>query len=326
MNISGAREKKEAAPNGYYQNLIEQASSLETITFRQIELDINRTFGHTDTRISTEEGRSMLRRILRAYSLRNPTIGYCQGLNFIVGFLMLLMEEESTFWLLAVLCEDMYPGYYTSTMSETQTDMLVLKNLIAERLPELDEFTADVGLPLELLGSQWLLCLFTTTFPSETVFRIFDCLFAEGNYFVFPVIMAHLRHVEPILLALTDFQSVLDQMKVEENMVFDGDAFMLRVLTEMEAISMSKVESLRELHRLSVQDEMKRAARARAFNRQLAIVYQIPAFSNYAANLLRYFHEGAEVSTRTDVAFLLTLLCHGLVWLAENSKRFNNKK
>lgn len=39
-------------------------------------------------------------------------------------------------------------------MAETQTDMLVLKELIADELPSLDAFTAEVGLPLELLGSQ----------------------------------------------------------------------------------------------------------------------------------------------------------------------------
>lgn len=59
--------------------------------------------------------------------------------------------------------------------------MRVLKQLIAEELPQLDDFTAEVGLPLELLGSQWLLCLFTTTFPSETVFRILTASSRKGH-------------------------------------------------------------------------------------------------------------------------------------------------
>jgi len=32
--------------------------------------------------------------ILRAYSIRNPTIGYCQGFNFIVGRLLKVVNEE----------------------------------------------------------------------------------------------------------------------------------------------------------------------------------------------------------------------------------------
>ncbi|GMF11623.1 unnamed protein product [Phytophthora lilii] len=322
MNLSGASEKKANAGSDYYVNLVKEAETMETETFRQIELDIDRTFGHSGTTICSDAGRDQLRRILRAYSLRNPSVGYCQGLNFIVAFLMLMADEEVVFWLLSVFCEDLYPGYYSPAMADIQRDMLVLKQLIADELPRLDEFTAEVGLPLELLGSQWLLCLFTTTFPSETVFRIFDCIFTEGSYFVFPVIMAHLRRLEPTLLDLDEFHGVLSSIKEAENACVDGDLFMAAVCKEAEAITAPRVQKLRDEQCGSVRSEMERAERARAFNQQLAVVYKIPAFSNYAAGLLRFFHEEAEVSSRSDVAFVLTMLCHGLVWLAEHSKRW----
>ncbi|KAE8910755.1 hypothetical protein PF005_g33 [Phytophthora fragariae] len=322
MNLSGASEKQANAGPNYYANLVKVAETMETETFRQIELDIDRTFGHSGTTICSEAGRDQLRRILRAYSLHNPSVGYCQGLNFIVAFLMLMADEEVVFWLLSVFCEDLYPGYYSPAMADIQRDMRVLKQLIAEELPQLDDFTAEVGLPLELLGSQWLLCLFTTTFPSETAFRIFDCIFTEGSFFVFPVIMAHLRQLEPTLLGLDEFHHVLSSIKDAESVCIDGDLFMAAVCKEAESITASRIQQLREEQCGSVRSEMERAERARAFNQQLAVVYQIPAFSNYAAGLLRFFHEEAEVSSRSDVAFVLTMLCHGLVWLAEHSKRW----
>jgi hypothetical protein len=42
-------------------------------------------------------------------------IGYCQGMNFIVGRLMKHMKsEESTFWLFTMLIENILPlNYYT---------------------------------------------------------------------------------------------------------------------------------------------------------------------------------------------------------------------
>lgn len=38
-----------------------------------------------------------LRRVLVAFSLYNPKIGYCQSMNFLAGLLLLFMDEEKTF-------------------------------------------------------------------------------------------------------------------------------------------------------------------------------------------------------------------------------------
>ncbi|TMW66609.1 hypothetical protein Poli38472_014585 [Pythium oligandrum] len=157
MAMSGATEKKESEASDYYASLVAQLASRDSVSFRQIELDIDRTFGHSHTKIATEARRSVLRRVLKTYSMRNPAVGYCQGLNFIVGFLTLGVDEETAFWLLAVICEDLFPGYHIPTMADTQTDMLVIKQLIAEELPELDEFTSDVG----LRRGCWLRSFFT---------------------------------------------------------------------------------------------------------------------------------------------------------------------
>ncbi|KAL7680496.1 putative C2 domain, Rab-GTPase-TBC domain, Rab-GTPase-TBC domain superfamily [Plasmopara halstedii] len=323
LNLSGASEKQAIAGHNYYADLVEKAEKMDLETFCQIELDINRTFGNSGTTISSESGRSRLRRILQAYSLRNPRVGYCQGLNFIVAFLLLMADEENVFWLLSVFCEDLYPDFYCQTMCGVQRDMLVMKKLVAEELPLLDNFALDMGLPLELLGSQWLLCLFTTTFPSETVFRIFDCIFTEGSYFAFPVIMAHLRHLEPTLLGLHEFQDVLSSIKNAECTCIDGDLFMELVCKEMKGVTMARVQRLREQQCGSVRSVTERNERTRDFNNQLAAICEVPAFSKYAAGLLRAIHEEAEESSRSDVAFVLTILCHGLVWLAERSKQWS---
>ncbi|KAI9995754.1 hypothetical protein PInf_012822 [Phytophthora infestans] len=289
VNLSGAGEKQANAGPSYYAELVKKAETMETETFRQIELDIDRTFGHSGTKLCSESGRDQLRRILQAYSLRNPSVGYCQGLNFIVAFLI---------------------------------DMLVLKQLIAEELPQLDEFALDVGLPLELLGSQWLLCLFTTTFPSETVFRIFDCIFTEGSSFVFPVIMAHLRRMEPKLLDLVEFHDVLSSIKDTESACIDGDLFMSAVFKETESITAFRVQRLRQQQCGSVRSEMERAERARAFN-QHSLSLSDPCVFELCCGIASLFHEEAEGASRSDVAFVLTMLCHGLVWLAEHSKRWS---
>ena len=43
--------------------------------------------------------------MLLAYARHNPSVGYCQGMNFLAALLLLLMEEEAAFWCLAAIVE-----------------------------------------------------------------------------------------------------------------------------------------------------------------------------------------------------------------------------
>lgn len=53
-----------------------------------IEADVDRVFMDGRSRVNSAQGVASMRRILRANALRNPAVGYCQGLNFIVGLLL----------------------------------------------------------------------------------------------------------------------------------------------------------------------------------------------------------------------------------------------
>jgi hypothetical protein len=52
------------------------------------------------------EGQQSLSRVLLAFSKYDCTTGYVQGMNFIVGCLLLHCSEEATFWLFSSLIED----------------------------------------------------------------------------------------------------------------------------------------------------------------------------------------------------------------------------
>jgi len=49
-------------------------------------------------------GQASLRRVLKAYSLYDMDIGYCQGMNFIAGMFLTVMSEEDAFWMLVCKC------------------------------------------------------------------------------------------------------------------------------------------------------------------------------------------------------------------------------
>lgn len=87
----------------------------------QIEKDLPRTFPRHPLMQST--GRSALRRVLAAYALHNPDVGYCQGMNFVAGALLMFMDEEDAFWCLKAVVEEILTGYYAMDMLATQVCM-----------------------------------------------------------------------------------------------------------------------------------------------------------------------------------------------------------
>ena len=50
-------------------------------------------------------GRTRLRNVLLSYAQRNGVVGYCQSMNYWAGLLLLYLDEEHAFWLIAVIVE-----------------------------------------------------------------------------------------------------------------------------------------------------------------------------------------------------------------------------
>ncbi|KJR88203.1 GTPase activating protein [Sporothrix schenckii 1099-18] len=79
---------------------------------------------------------SKLRRVLLAFSIYNPRIGYCQSLNFLAGLLLLFVEtEEHCFWLLNVITRIFLPGTHEMSLEGSKVDLGVLMAAMQESLP-----------------------------------------------------------------------------------------------------------------------------------------------------------------------------------------------
>ncbi len=81
---------------------------LNAKTKNAIELDLRRTYPDNPM-LSTEDCRAAMRQVLQALALQNPVLGYCQGLNYICGRMLLFSDPESVFWMMDCL---IVAGYY----------------------------------------------------------------------------------------------------------------------------------------------------------------------------------------------------------------------
>jgi len=147
--VSGAHAKASQHPPYYYKRLTAHSPPPDVLS--AIGKDIERTFpGHA--LFDSAKGQAELRRILSAFALHNPEIGYCQSLNFLAGFLLTLLGEEQAFWVMDVLVNELLPpDYYTHTLLGVQTDQRVLAHLVSVLLPRIHEVYEACGIDLQVV-------------------------------------------------------------------------------------------------------------------------------------------------------------------------------
>jgi len=192
----------------------------------QIEKDLPRTFPGFMFTPTGYEFQPALRRILRAYSLRNPYLGYCQSMNFIAGGLLVFLEEEQAFWALCWLVEDLLHGYFSRSMMGLQVETRILEELIKENLPQLGKHLQKIGFNPILLTTQWYLCLFLNNLPSEAAFRIWDVLFVYGKKVMLDISLSLFKCYQKEILEFNDPTDVVSLLHKKLAGMYDVTALL----------------------------------------------------------------------------------------------------
>ncbi|XP_065313198.1 ecotropic viral integration site 5 ortholog-like isoform X2 [Gordionus sp. m RMFG-2023] len=160
-----------------YSELLKKHSLYEKL----IRRDITRTYPeHSFFKEPGSAGQESLFNVMKAYSLHDPEVGYCQGSCFIVGLLLMQMPEEEAF---SVLTKIMHKynlrKLFKPSMSELALCMYQLECLIQEFTPDLFKHFQDNNFHASLYASPWFLTLFSSSLPLETAFRIMDVFLLE---------------------------------------------------------------------------------------------------------------------------------------------------
>eukprot|EP00879_Flechtneria_rotunda_P009240 GHRR01009673.1.p1 GENE.GHRR01009673.1~~GHRR01009673.1.p1 ORF type:complete len:381 (+),score=148.12 GHRR01009673.1:829-1971(+) len=224
-HISGAGKAAAAAP-GHYEFCLDKGKEQPAV--KQIELDLPRTFPRHSW-LSGPEGQVALRNVLTAYAGHNPDVGYCQGMNFLVGLLLLVVKQDCfrTFWLLVVLLEQvLYPGTYAPNLDGCHVEMGCLGHLLKQKQPKLAAHLESVGCEPSLFCTDWYLCLFSTSLPAESAARVWDGLFSEGCKVLHRLGLALMAQAAPQVMALDNAGEILRCLKTFAAGCHDRDGLM----------------------------------------------------------------------------------------------------
>ncbi|GIY19559.1 TBC1 domain family member 30 [Caerostris darwini] len=164
----------------------------------QIIKDLHRTGCSPFSGDVAEQNQSHLKRVLLAYARWNPGVGYCQGFNMLAAIVLEVVDwvEEDALIVMIFLIEEVLPeSYFANHLRGLSVDMAVFRDLLRLRLSSLsahldklqsntqDTSTGHIYEPplTNVFTMQWFLTLFTNCLPKDTVLRVWDLIFLEGN-------------------------------------------------------------------------------------------------------------------------------------------------
>ncbi|XP_059416353.1 ecotropic viral integration site 5 protein homolog isoform X4 [Carassius carassius] len=192
-----------------YSELLKMTSPCEKL----IRRDIARTYPEHEFFKEDSLGQEVLFNVMKAYSLVDREVGYCQGSAFIVGLLLMQMPEEEAFCVFVKLMQDYrLRELFKPSMAELGLCMYQFEFMIQEQLPELHVHFQSQSFHTSMYASSWFLTIFLTSFPLPVATRIFDIFMCEGLEIVFRVGMAILQMNQTELMQL-DMEGMLQHFQ-----------------------------------------------------------------------------------------------------------------
>ncbi|EEB11252.1 GTPase-activating protein gyp2, putative [Pediculus humanus corporis] len=262
---SGALNEKLANP-GLYRSLVNQSLGKINTTNDEIERDLHRSLPEHPA-FQSSIGIPALRRVLSAYALRNPQVGYCQAMNILASVFLIYCSEEEAFWLLAKVCESLLPDSYNTRVVGALVDQGVLEALVTDHLPHLNTILQNLG-TIRVISLSWFLTVYLSVMSYECAVYIVDCFFYDGAKVLFQIALTVMESLEDKLKNCKDDGEAVILITNYLNGVYDDDNFDSRpknvprsvtiqsliydAYVKYGFITVASIERLRLKHRLQV--------------------------------------------------------------------------
>ena len=193
-----------------------------------IDIDVFRSYQGNDLMPP-----QILKNILKTYAFYNEEIGYCQGMNYVVGTIYLQIQDEALSFKVLVSLIDKFQmkNLFISSLPKLKLFFYTLDRIIGLILPELHEKFKEISICAGHFSSPWFITLYSSVLQNrpDILYPIWDMFVLEGWKSVFKVAVVILsrlsRHIvagkfEDVMFVLTNISGNVE--------IFDSD-FVSRV-------------------------------------------------------------------------------------------------
>ena len=177
----------------------------------QIEKDINRTFIKDEERMANNI--KILKNILICIDNYNKS-GYCQGMNFIVGFLLKITNynEVRTFYIFKHILNDI-KGYFEEGFPLLNKNVILFQNYFQNSYQKIHKHFKKHEIINEFYITKWLQTLLTLSLPFEELSIIWDILLLHGFDFIVFICLAFFDFIENDIIKLKESADIINYLE-----------------------------------------------------------------------------------------------------------------
>mmetsp|Transcript_20356 Transcript_20356/g.36210 ORF Transcript_20356/g.36210 Transcript_20356/m.36210 type:complete len:427 (+) Transcript_20356:270-1550(+) len=194
---------------------LDENLKLSEIQEHQLRLDIPRTYPSIEY-FEDPSVLSSFERLLRAVAIACPDLGYVQGMNFLVAYVLIHSKTEDV--ALRIIIEMMTNPKYNlrDVFAEGLSNLMkltdALKIILHDRDPELADHLEAQGIDQYFFAFQWVVTLFAYSMPFDALQHVWDIFFAkswEGFFAICMVLISDQRET----LITSEFEGLCSTLK-----------------------------------------------------------------------------------------------------------------
>ena len=163
--------------------------------------------------------------ILKAFWNIDEEIGYCQGMNYISGFLLLItdFDEKSAFFLLISIFSETFikrskynfslRGLFIEEFPLLYFYIFIFDDLLNKHLPKLKKHLIEYVIPNDVWIIKWFQTAFTILLPINWTKKLWDNIFCSDFFFIIKFSISLCFFLSKDILGLNDTQLIMDYFR-----------------------------------------------------------------------------------------------------------------
>eukprot|EP01016_Furgasonia_blochmanni_P046099 TRINITY_DN658_c0_g1_i5.p1 TRINITY_DN658_c0_g1~~TRINITY_DN658_c0_g1_i5.p1 ORF type:complete len:912 (-),score=280.66 TRINITY_DN658_c0_g1_i5:62-2797(-) len=147
----------------------------------------------------------ILQGLLRTFAHYDRDISYCQGMNYIMGYMFIMFLDEEVAFNVFCVCMKKHIGHlFLNEFAHLKLIFYQLERLIDLFMPDLAAHIKRETLDASYFATPWILTVFTSCFQyttkSDLLMRVWDAFLLDGMRAILKTVLVILRHYKELSL------------------------------------------------------------------------------------------------------------------------------